>query len=188
MPSVGEIRKGERLVSSVFRWISVMFVPFMCGGILCYGLWKRAPIYEYFTEGVKEGLKAAAGMLPFLMAIFLGLETLTASGAMEFLENLAKPLLNAIGIPQQLTPLILLRPVSGSGSLAVLEETLKTVGPDSFVGRAACILSGSCETVFYVIGIYFSVTSVKRIRHCLPIGLICYAIGVLGAVWICRFM
>ena len=175
-------------MSECFRWISVMFVPFMCAGILGYGLWKRAPIYEYFTEGVREGLEAAITMLPFLMAIFLGLETLTASGAMELLELLAKPLLRFFGIPEQLASLILLRPVSGSGSLAVLEETLEAVGPDSFVGRAACILSGSCETVFYVIGMYFSVTSVKKIRHCLPIGLLCYAIGVLGAVWVCRIL
>lgn len=172
----------------MFQWASILFVPLMCAFIIGYGLCKGAPVYEYFTEGVKEGLMTAAAMLPFLMAIFLGLETLRASGAMELLERLGEPLLHTLGIPRELTPLILLRPVSGSGSLAVLEETLKTAGPDSFVGRAACILSGSCETVFYVIGTYFSVTSVKRIRHCLPIGLICYGIGVLGAVWICRFM
>ena len=175
-------------MSAVFQWISVMFVPILCGGILFWGAWKKAPVYDLFTEGVKEGLEAAVTMLPFLMAIFLGLETLTVSGAMDFLEELVKPLFHILGIPEQLTALILLRPVSGSGSLAVLEDTLTQVGPDSFVGRAACILSGSCETVFYVIGTYFSVTSVKKIRHCLPIGLICYAIGVLGAVWVCGWM
>ena len=175
-------------MSAVFNWISVLFIPGMFGGILLYGMVKKAPIYEYLTEGVREGLESAATMLPFLLAIFLGLETLTASGALEFLERAAEPLLRLLGIPRELTSLILLRPVSGSGSLAVLEETLKAVGPDSFIGRAACILSGSCETVFYVIGVYFSVTSVKKIRHCLPVGLICYAAGVLGAVWICNIM
>jgi len=175
-------------VTAIFQWVSMMFVPVLCGAILLWGLWKRAPVYELFIEGVREGLEAAVTMLPFLMAIFLGLETLTVSGAMGFLESLVKPILNAVGIPEQLTPLIILRPVTGSGSLAVLQDTIAQAGADSFVGRAACILSGSCETVFYVIGMYFSVTSVKKIRHCLPIGMICYIIGVFGAVWICRIM
>ncbi len=175
-------------MSSVFQWISVMFVPALCLGIIGYGVWKKAPVYDLFIEGVREGLEAAVTMLPFLMAIFLGLETLKTSGALSSLELLVRPVLNAVGIPEQLTPLILLRPVSGSGSLAVLEETLKSVGPDSFAGRAACILSGSCETVFYVVGMYFSVTSVKKVRHCLPIGLICYVIGVFGAVIICKYL
>ena len=175
-------------MSSGLEWISVMFVPVMCVGIIGYGLWKKAPMYELFVEGVQEGLSASVTMLPFLMAIFLGLDTLTASGAMEFLEGLAKPFLNAVGIPEELTSLILLRPVSGSGSLAVLEETLEQVGPDSFVGKAASVLSGSCETVFYVVGMYFGVTSVKKIRHCLFVGVMCYVIGVMGAIWICRVM
>jgi len=175
-------------VTTIFQWISVMFVPVLCGSILLWGILKKAPVYELFIEGVREGLEAAVTMLPFLMAIFLGLETLTASGAMGFLESLVKPFLNAVGIPEQLTPLILLRPVTGSGSLAVLRDTVEAAGPDSFAGRAACILSGSCETVFYVLGMYFSVTSVTKIRHCLPVGLICYIIGVFGAVWICRIM
>lgn len=175
-------------MSAILNWLSVLFIPGMFAGILLYGLSKKAPVYDYFTEGVKEGLESAISMLPFLLAIFLGLETLTSSGAMELLEKLAEPLLSFLGIPKELTSLILLRPVSGSGSLAVLKETMQVAGPDSFVGRAACILSGSCETVFYVIGVYFSVTSVKKIRHCLPVGLICYAIGVAGAVWICHYL
>ncbi|MBQ6685477.1 MAG: spore maturation protein, partial [Firmicutes bacterium] len=77
-------------MTTIFQWISVMFVPVLCGSILLWGILKKAPVYELFIEGVREGLEAAVTMLPFLMAIFLGLETLTASGAMGFLESLVK--------------------------------------------------------------------------------------------------
>ena len=173
-------------MTETLNTISLLFIPVMLSVIIGYGFYKKAPVYDYFIEGVKEGLKSAAEIMPFLIAIFVGIEALSVSGAMNGLEKLTSPILTRLGIPAELTPLILLRPVSGSGSLGLLEHILSSCGADSFAGRCASVMSGSCETVFYVFAVYFGVTSVQRTRHCLPVGLAGYAAGVAASVLVCK--
>lgn len=173
---------------NVLSILSVAFIPLMITGILIHGLWKRVPVYDHFIEGAKDGLQTAAELLPFLVAIFIGIEALVGSGAMNFLQTALEPVLTFVGIPKELVSLILLRPVSGSGSLALVERLLTTYGPDGLVGRAASVMAGTCETVFYVLAVYFGATSVKRIRHALPAGLIGYLVGVMASVLICKVL
>ena len=168
--------------------LSACFLPGAFAIILAYGILHRAPVYDLFIDGAKEGLRAAGEILPFLLAIFLGIEGLVSSGAMDFLYRLTGPLFSAAGIPEDLIPLILLRPVSGSGSLVLVQEIVENAGADSFAGRAAAVMAGSCETVFYVLAVYFGVTGVKRIRHSLAAGLIGYVTGVAASLWICRIL
>ncbi len=175
-------------MAQILNTISLFFIPAVLSVVIGYGLYRRAPIYDYFIEGVKEGLQSAVEILPFIIAIFVGIAAVVSSGAMEFLQDLAAPLFQAFGVPKELTSLIILRPVSGSGSMGVLEHVLSTYGPDSFVGRCASVMTGSCETVFYVFAVYFGVTSVKRMRHCLPVGLVGYLAGILASVFICRYI
>lgn len=158
--------------------ISILFIPAMITAILLYGLAKKVDVYQLFVEGAKDGLLSAASIMPSIIAIFLAIDILTASGCVEFLMNLLAPLLELLGIPTGLFPLILMKPVSGSGSLVIVENIMRDFGTDSFVGKAACILMGSSETILYTFAVYFAVTSVKKARHTMAAGMISYVAGV----------
>lgn len=168
--------------------ISLFFIPAIITIILLHGLKKKVPVYDLFAEGAKDGIITAVEILPFIIAIFIAIESLTASGAMDFLENLLGPVLDLLGIPKELTSLILLRPVSGSGSLLLAEEIMKENGVDTLIGRSAAVMAGSCETFFYVLALYFGVTSVKKMRHAFSAGLIGYIIGIFISVYICMII
>ena len=168
--------------------LSIAFLPVLITLILLYGLWKKVPIYDAFIKGAREGLKTSVEILPFLLGIFLAISALTSSGVMSFLQETTRPFFEAVGIPEDLISLILLRPVSGSGSLVVAQQIMENAGPDSFAGRAASVMVGSCETVFYVLALYFSVTSVKKIRHAFLSGIAGYLAGVMASVYLCYIM
>lgn len=172
----------------ILSTISLFFIPALLTIIIVYGLYKRAPVYDYFIEGAKDGIKTAIEILPFIIAIFIGIEALVSSGAMNFLENLLSPIFNFFGIPEELTSLILLRPVSGSGALVLVEKVVQEYGPDTFIGRSASVMVGSCETIFYVLAVYFGATSVKKIRHALPAGIIGYIVGIFASLLACRYI
>lgn len=168
--------------------LSYAFIPSIITIIIVYGAVKKIPVYDAFIAGAKEGSKAAYEMLPFIIAIFIGIEALTSSGAMDFIEKLLSPLLNLLHVPEELTSLILLRPVSGSGSLVLVEKVMEECGPDSFIGRSACVMAGSCETVVYVLALYFGVTHVKKMRHTLLAGIIGYIVGVATSLLFCSIL
>ena len=175
-------------MTSILSNISMFFIPIMITVIIFYAIYKKAPIYDYFIEGTKDGIKAAFEILPFIIAIFIGIEALVCSGAMDFLEFLIAPVFRIAGIPEELIPLVLLRPVSGSGSLVLVEKIVNEYGPDSFVGRTASVMTGSCETVFYVLAVYFGATSVKKIKYALIVGIIGYLAGVFASVIACVYI
>lgn len=168
--------------------VSIFFIPVIITSIILYGLRKKAPVYDLFTEGAKDGIKTAVEILPFIIAIFIGIEAITSSGAMAWLENILGPIFEKIGIPRQLLSLILLRPVSGSGSMVLAERIMEASGVDTFIGRSAAVMVGSCETVFYVLALYFGVTAVKKMRHAFPAGLIGYIVGIIASLLVCKIM
>lgn len=172
-------------MSDILSAFSVLFLPVLISSILIYGLFKKVPVYDTFIEGAQEGLKTCFEILPFIIGIFIAIEALTTSGAMDCIEGTVRPFLELLGIPEELTSIILLRPVSGSGSLVVVEKIMEQAGPDTLTGRAASVMVGSCETVFYVLALYFSVTAVKKMRHALTAGIIVYIAGILASVYIC---
>ena len=171
-----------------FETISAAFVPVMAAVILAYGLLRAAPVYDYFIEGAKKGLATAIEILPFLIGIYLAVNGLTASGLIPFLYRLLAPLLDFFEVPSQLLPLMLLRAVSGSGSFLLVRDILEEVGPDSYAGRAACVMTGGCETVIYVLALYFSVTRVTRMRHAFICGMLAYLAGIVISLVIVRFI
>ena len=168
--------------------ISIFFIPVIITVILVHGLKNKVPVYDLFSEGAKEGIDTAVDILPFIIAIFIAINALTSSGAIDWLQDLISPFLDTIGIPEGLTSLILLRPISGSGSLLLAEEIMREHGVDTLTGRSAAVMAGSCETFFYVLALYFGVTSVKKMRHTFIAGLIGYIIGVLISVYICMLI
>lgn len=175
-------------MSEILSIISILFLPILITIILVYAIKQKTPIYDIFINGAKDGLNTCVDILPFIIGIFIAIEALTSSGAMNFIQNLVEPLFSLFHIPKELISLILLRPVSGSGSLVVVERIMQESGPDSFVGRAASVMAGSCETIFYVLALYFGVTSVKKMRHAFSAGLIGYVAGVFASVYICKFL
>lgn len=168
--------------------LSLFFIPVIISVILLHGLKNKVPVYDLFSEGATEGIKTAVEILPFIIAIFIAINSLTSSGAVDWLQSILSPFLDIIGIPEELTSLILLRPISGSGSLLLAEEIMRENGVDTLTGRSAAVMAGSCETFFYVLALYFGVTSVKKMRHTFIAGLIGYIIGVLMSVYICMFI
>ncbi|MBQ9960680.1 MAG: spore maturation protein [Firmicutes bacterium] len=156
--------------------------------IIIYGLAKGAPIYDYFIAGAQKGLKTALEILPFLIGIFLAVNALTSCGILNLVDKIFSPLLGLLQIPEELLPLMFLRAISGSGSLIILQDTLAAVGPDSYAGRVACVMAGGCETIIYVLALYFGVTRVKEMRHAFKGGLIGYITGIIVSIIICRFI
>ena len=175
-------------MSEILSIFSILFMPMLISVILIYGILRKVPIYDVFIRGAKDGLSTCVDILPFIIGIFIAIEALTVSGAMDFIQSAAGPFFEFFKIPEELISLIFLRPVSGSGSLVVVESIMEQAGPDSFAGRAASVMVGSCETIFYVLALYFGVTSVKKMRHAFAAGLIGYIAGIFASVYICMII
>ena len=175
-------------MSTILSLFSVLFLPILITLIIGYGIKTKTPIYDVFIIGAKDGLQTCVEILPFIIGIFIAIEALTSSGAMDFIERSVSPLFELLHVPKELITLIVLRPVSGSGSLVVVENIMRECGPDSMAGRIASVMAGSCETVFYVLALYFGVTSVKKMRHAFSAGLIGYVAGIIASIYICKLI
>lgn len=175
-------------MNNIFTLCSTGFIPIISLVIIVYGVIHKAPVYDYFIDGAKVGLKTAVEILPFLIGIFLAVNSLTASGALNLIDKLFSPLFALFKIPAELLPLIFLRAISGSGSYIVLQDILESVGPDSYAGRVACVMTGGCETIIYVLALYFSVTHAKEMRHAFKGGLIGYISGIIVSIILCRYI
>ena len=145
--------------------ITAYLIPVLIAGILIFGLVKKVNVFDSFIRGAKEGLHTAADILPALVALMVAVTMFRASGALDILTYSLDPLTSQIGVPKEALPLALLRPISGSGSLAMLEDILARYGPDSTAGRIACILQGSTETTFYTIAVYYGAVGIQNTRH-----------------------
>lgn len=177
-------------VAAGWRWvhvISVLAIPFLVAFFPLYAALNRLPVYEEFIEGAKEGFPVALKIIPFLVGMLVAIGFLRGAGVIEVLTRWTAPALALLGIPSELLPLALLRPLTGSGSLAALGDLIQQQGPDSLVARMGGTLFGSTETTFYVIAVYFGSVGIQRVRHALWAGLIADAAGILAAVHICRW-
>ncbi|KAA0230305.1 spore maturation protein [candidate division KSB1 bacterium] len=168
--------------------VSTWAIPTLLFVIPVVGFFKKVKVYECFVEGAKEGFNVAIRIIPFLVAILFAIGMFRASGAMDLFVQIISPLTNLIGMPAEALPLALMRPLSGSGSLGLATEIMKTHGPDSFLGRLVSTMYGSTETTFYVLAVYFGAVGVKKIRHALAVGLIADVAGLIAAVFICRWI
>lgn len=142
-------------------------MPCIIGAVSLYGLIKKVPVFEAFTVGAKDGLKTIYAIAPTMIGLIVCVSMLKASGALALLCEWMSPVCEKIGFPSELLPMTLLRPISGGGSTALLNQVLKDNGPDSFIGRCASVIAGSTETTFYAITMYFGAVKIKKIRHTL---------------------
>ncbi|MDR1674772.1 MAG: spore maturation protein [Oscillospiraceae bacterium] len=143
-------------------------IPAFIAIIVLAGLIKKVDVFSVFVEGAEENLKVCISILPTLAALMLCIGMFKASGALNFITAAISPLINNIGFPAECVPLALIRPLSGSGALAVYEGILSEHSPDSFVGRVASVLLGSTETTFYTVTVYFGAAKIKKLRHTVP--------------------
>lgn len=141
--------------------LSEIAAPMLICLILLYGAVKKVDIFAEFMTGAMENLKTAVEILPSLILLITAVGMLSASGALEAFSEIMSPLLSKLGFPPEVLPLAMIRPVSGSGAIAVLDNILGTVGADSFTGRVAAVLMGSTETTFYTIAVYYSAVRLK---------------------------
>jgi spore maturation protein B len=177
----------ENLAAAI-NILSILAIPLLVVVILLFGIVKKVKLYETFVEGAKEGFQVGVRLIPYLVAMLTAVGIFRASGAMDILSTLVSPLTRLIGMPSETLPMALIRPLSGSGALGVMTETIKAHGPDSMIGRMVAVMMGSGETTFYVLAIYFGSVGISRTRQAVPAGLLADGVSILMSVWIVRFI
>ncbi|MGG5253746.1 spore maturation protein [Neobacillus sp. SM06] len=153
-----------------------------------YGTFKRVPTYETFVEGGKEGIKIAISIIPFLVGMLVAISVFRASGALEALMNWIRPLTDRFGIPAEIVPLALIRPISGTAALGMTSDLIATHGPDTFIGRLVSVLQGSTDTTFYVLTVYFGAVGVKKMSDALKVGLLADVVGIIVSIAVVAFL
>lgn len=167
-------------------YISNMIMPMMILLILGYALKEKVKIYDTFLEGAKEGMEMVFGLLPTLIGIFVAIGALRSSGILDVIVKGITPICQMFDIPSQIMPLALIRPISGSASMAVAVDIMSTWGVDSKIGMIASTIMGSTETTLYTIAVYTSCVKIKKIKFTLATALIADAVGILTSILICK--
>ncbi|MBQ8468324.1 MAG: spore maturation protein [Clostridia bacterium] len=163
-------------------------VPIFLFVLLIYAYAKNINAYEAFAGGAKESVNLCINTFPYLCAIFVAVELFKLSGLAGELSKLFAPILQFFGMPAELAEFMVLRPFSGSGSLAYLSEIFSTFGVDSFVSKCACVIMSCSETTFYIVAIYFSTTKIKKLRYTIPVCLLATFVGSVIACLVCRII
>lgn len=167
--------------------ISLSIVPFMVLIILVHGYIKGIDLYNTFIEGAMEGFKTAIKIMPYLIAIFIAIGIFRASTALDMFTSLLEPIIGLVGVPKEILPLVIIRPLSGSGALGVVRDIIANYGPDSYPGVIASIMMGSSETIFYTLSIYFGSIGVKDYKHTLKAALLAYVISIFTTMLVCNY-
>ncbi len=175
------------LVRAVTAASNVM-IPLIILTICLVGRLKGVRVYETFVEGAKEGFATAVRLIPFLVAMFVAIGMFRASGALKVVTGALSPVTGLLGMPEELLPLALIRPLSGSGALEVATNLVRTFGPDSVIGRMASTMQASSETTLYIITVYFGAVGIKKTRHCLAAGLLADLVAFLSSVAVWRLV
>ncbi|MDQ3282416.1 MAG: spore maturation protein [Acidobacteriota bacterium] len=176
------------MIRATLEAISLWAIPVLLVFIPLYGMIRKVKVYDTFVDGAKEGFDVAVKIIPFLVGILVAIGMFRGSGAMDLLIAGLRPVMTATGFPAEVFPLAILRTLSGSGSLALTTDLIKTHGPDSLIGRMAATMYGSSETTFYVLAVYFGAVGVKRTRHAVPAALIGDIVAAIATVAVCMWM
>ncbi|MGE7270302.1 spore maturation protein [Brevibacillus panacihumi] len=166
----------------MYQWVSLISlwaIPVMIAFVLLYGWKKRVPVYETFVEGAKGGFGTTIRILPHLIAMMVAVTMFRESGALGLLLGLIKPVLDFLHFPEELLPLALLRPLTGTGSLAIATDLIAQYGPDSLLGRLAATMQGSTDTTLYVLTVYFGAVGIRNSSYALKVGLLSDLAGVI---------
>ena len=160
-----------------------LLVPCVLAGTALYGTLRRVDVYGALVQGAGQGLETLTRIAPALICLLTAVSMVRASGLLQALASWLSPVLGRLGLPPELLPLMLVRPISGSAALGVGADLINTYGPDSDLGRMAAVMLGSTETTFYTIAVYFSAAGITRTRYALPAALCADAAGFLVSAW-----
>lgn len=166
--------------------LSSLIIPLLLALSSVFAMSRRVDVYSALTKGAGEGLTVLIRILPALVGLLTAVAMFRASGAMEWFTAVCSPLLSRLGIPSELTGLMLVRPVSGNGALAVGSELISAYGPDSYIGRVAAVMLGSTETTFYTIAVYFGSAGIRRTRYAIPAALVADLTGFAASAFAVR--
>nr|WP_122011996.1 nucleoside recognition domain-containing protein [Maliibacterium massiliense] len=170
----------------VVEQISGWMVPVVLLGVTLVAVRRKTGVYSAFVEGAGEGFQTAVRIMPYVVATLMLVSMLRASGGLAFIEKLLAPVFGGVGMPKELVGFTVMRPLSGSGALALLADMQQQYGVDSIIARTAAVMMGSSETLFYTLAVYFGAVGVKKTRYALPAALLATIAGYLAAAWICR--
>lgn len=166
--------------------ISRYTIPLLLLGIPLFAAARGLEVWNIFARGAKGAFAVAVDLIPFLVGMLVAIEVFRASGAMDFLVGFLSPIGRLCGIPKEVLPLALLRPLSGSGALALVGDLTRQYGPESFSGRLAATLQGSTETTFYVLAVYLGAVKIRNSRHIVTAALLADLVGLFAATFFCR--
>lgn len=167
--------------------ISAWAIPVMITFIPLYAFTRKVPVYESFVEGAKDGFGTAIAIIPHLVGMLVAISVFRASGALDFLWA-SYPHLRGLGVPAEVLPLGLLRPLTGTGSLAYTTDLIRVHGPDSLIGMIASTIQGSTDTTLYVLTVYFGAVGVRNGRYALKVGLFSDVVGFVAAIAVCLLL
>lgn len=173
-----------RNVYGIVSNASIWAIPVILAAILVHGMYKKIPVYEVFVEGAKGGFGTVIKLIPHLVGMLVAVSIFRQSGALEMLTGFMGPVLNFLRIPSEIIPLAILRPITGSGALAVTTDMIATYGPDSFLGRLASTMQGSTDTTLYVLTVYFGAVGIRNTMYALKVGLWADLAGIAASIFI----
>lgn len=184
----GFSQMSEQMMSTVSTCVATVLLMSIITGFILTGFFRKINVYDAFIDGAKEGFQTAVRIIPYLVAILVGIGVFRASGAMNALIDGIKWLVNLTGMDTQFVdalPVAIMKPLSGSGARGLMVDAMQTFGADSFVGRLSCLFQGSTDTTFYILAVYFGSVGVRYTRHAVACGLLADLAGVIAAIAIC---
>jgi spore maturation protein B len=170
------------------NYIIIGIIPLIVLTVVLYGILKGVKVYECFVEGAKDGLSICLRIFPYLLAMLIAVGVFRQSGALNFVVGLMRPIVQAIGLPAEVVPLVFIKPLSGSGAFGVYTDILKQYGPDSYIGIVSSIIMGTTETIFYTLTVYFGAVGIKKIRHTLWAALMADITAIIMAVIVASYL
>ena len=173
---------------NIINFLSNLAMPLIILLIVIYGVIEKKEVFDKFIEGAKDGIKIVINIFPTLIGLFLAVGTLRSSGVIDIVVNILDPLLNIVNFPTEIMPLALLRPISGSSSIAVATDIMKNFGVDSQIGIMAAVIMGATETTLYTIAVYSSSVKIKKTRFVLIAALTADIVGIITSIIVCRFL
>jgi len=182
------VGRAGGIVEAFRAELSFWILPLFVLAVLLFGWWRSVPVYESMVEGGREGFQVAVRIIPYLVVILGAVGILRASGGIELLTRWLGPVTGLVGMPAEALPMALVRPLSGSAAMGVMTEVMAAHGPDSLLGYMVSTMSGSTDTTFYILAVYFGAVGVKRMRHALPACLAADVTGILTAVLVVNLL
>lgn len=174
-------------MAQIISAISIWIIPGLLSLILVFAIWNRVPVFETFVDGAKDGFTTAVQIIPHLVGMMVAITIFRESGALDIITQFLQPFFTFFNFPTEVFPLAILRPISGTGALALTTDLISTYGPDSFIGRLASTMQGSTDTTLYIITVYFGAVGIKNAGYAIKVGLFADLIGIIASVIIVSY-